>query len=162
MSRASTGEERRRKRERRADLETSFPSLSSLQEEDFEEDEGIYDDLDLQEDEDHFGLGEKDDILSSHDSQSLADGEFLPSSLPSSLIDLQPLFFISLFVSAEVSEPIRTPAKSRITVNTNHDEESSNGSGALARKTSLDDASTSPTTKKTPVRSEPDHSPKHS
>jgi CCR4-NOT transcription complex subunit 3 len=49
--------------------------VESNTEEDFEEDEGIYDDLDLQEDEDHFGLGEKDDILSSHDSLSVADGQ---------------------------------------------------------------------------------------
>lgn len=134
-----------------------LPSRPAYQEEDFEEDEGIYDDLELQEEEDQFvGMGEKDDILSSHDSQSLADGELrLPFLVPASWTSTLNSFV--LLPSAEISEPVRTPAKLRTTINTNyHEEESSISNGALARKTSLDDASTSPSTKKTPVRSESD------
>lgn len=42
----------------------------AFQEEDFEEDEGIYDELDLQEDDD-MGTNDKDDVQSSHDDVSV-------------------------------------------------------------------------------------------
>lgn len=46
-----------------------------VQEEDFEEDEGIYDEFNLDEEEEAFGLQQNDDILSSHDGASVTDGE---------------------------------------------------------------------------------------
>lgn len=65
--------------------------VESNTEEDFEEDEGIYDELNLDEQEEAFGMGERDDVLSSHDSMSVADtSELTPPIAP----------------------PIRTPAKS--------------------------------------------------
>ncbi|KAL8279196.1 hypothetical protein RQP46_008452 [Phenoliferia psychrophenolica] len=54
--------------------------VESNTEEDFDEDEGIYDELNLHE-EDLFGNG-ADDIQSSHDSQSVADDISSPASLP--------------------------------------------------------------------------------
>ena len=81
-----------------------LPSLVVLtrsiytQEEDFEEDEGIYDELNLQEEEDIYGLN-KDDDIESHDSVSVA--EETPSIPPTPSTTAPALF----------SPPPRTPAK---------------------------------------------------
>ncbi|KAH8928142.1 hypothetical protein BT69DRAFT_1237424 [Atractiella rhizophila] len=47
--------------------------VESNTEEDFEEDEGIYDDLNLQEEEEMFGMKEDNDLQSSHDSVSISE-----------------------------------------------------------------------------------------
>lgn len=55
--------------------------VESNTEEDFEEDEGIYDELNLEDEEDMFQIGQ-DDHHSSHDSQSVADSEPAPPVPP--------------------------------------------------------------------------------
>ncbi|KZO92147.1 hypothetical protein CALVIDRAFT_541158, partial [Calocera viscosa TUFC12733] len=75
--------------------------VQSNTEEDFEEDDGIYDDLNLHEEEEKLGLAQ-DDLQSSHDTESMAD-------------DLIP--------------PQRTPIRDNgLTRKTTHDEESSTSS----------------------------------
>ncbi|KDN45924.1 hypothetical protein K437DRAFT_256443 [Tilletiaria anomala UBC 951] len=53
--------------------------VESNAEEDFEEDEGIYDDFNLDEEEEQFGLKDNDDINSSHDSMSVIDEPKTPT-----------------------------------------------------------------------------------
>ena len=59
-------------------------------EEDFEEDEGIYDELSLDEQEEAFGMGERDDIQSSHDSMSIADTSEIVPPLPTARTPARP------------------------------------------------------------------------
>ncbi|MCO5613546.1 hypothetical protein L7F22_067823 [Adiantum nelumboides] len=59
------------------DVETIKDDIAYyVEREDFEEDEGIYDEFNLDEEEEAFGLQQNDDILSSHDGASVAEGEF--------------------------------------------------------------------------------------
>ncbi|KAK9895749.1 hypothetical protein P389DRAFT_195881 [Cystobasidium minutum MCA 4210] len=55
--------------------------VESNTEEDFEEDEGLYDELNLEDEEEAFGIA-NDDIQSSHDSTSLADTSDIGSHVP--------------------------------------------------------------------------------
>ncbi|SPO39206.1 related to NOT3 - general negative regulator of transcription, subunit 3 [Pseudozyma flocculosa] len=52
--------------------------VESNAEEDFEEDEGIYDEFNLDDEEEAFGLKDNDDLQSSHDGASLADVDASP------------------------------------------------------------------------------------
>ena len=63
-------------------LKACFVSSSHAQEEDFEEDEGIYDELNLDEEEEMFGMIDRDDVQSSHDSMSVADTSEIVSHVP--------------------------------------------------------------------------------
>ncbi|BGP55850.1 hypothetical protein JCM8202_002659 [Rhodotorula sphaerocarpa] len=79
--------------------------VESNTEEDFEEDEGIYDELNLEDEEDMFQIGQEDHH-SSHDSQSLADSEPAPPVPP---IPKTPAKTKSAPPPEEESKP--TPAK---------------------------------------------------
>lgn len=58
--------------------------VESNTEEDFEEDEGLYDELNLSEEEEQFGINNLDDIQSSHDSHSVADtSDIVTNATPS-------------------------------------------------------------------------------
>ncbi|KAI0601636.1 Not1 N-terminal domain, CCR4-Not complex component-domain-containing protein [Biscogniauxia sp. FL1348] len=52
---------------------------------DFMEDEGLYDDLDLQEEEDAYGMNQENDRVSSQDTQSIQEDAIEPEPRPSSL-----------------------------------------------------------------------------
>ncbi|GAA5984098.1 hypothetical protein JCM10908_006050 [Rhodotorula pacifica] len=80
--------------------------VESNTEEDFEEDEGIYDELNLEDEEDMFQIGQEDHH-SSHDSQSIADSEPAPPVPP---IPKTPAKKASAAAPQE-EEPTKTPAK---------------------------------------------------
>lgn len=104
-----------------------------LQEEDFEEDEGIYEDLNLQEEEDMYQVG-GDDFQSSHDSTSVAD-DASHASIPT-------------------PAPPKTPAKEKVSKKAPAPvEEESSPVKKPARKSTLDSTTPRPTNLTTPSRS---------
>jgi len=114
-----------------------------LQEEDFEEDEGIYDELDLQEDDDLLNANDKDDVQSSHDSQSVTDGA--PTSRAIESAGRQQADSRGHLILTDPPLSLKTRGLTRV------DDDAPTG---RERKASIDDVPASPVIRKTPSKSE--------
>ncbi|KAI5480621.1 hypothetical protein MNV49_000317 [Pseudohyphozyma bogoriensis] len=113
--------------------------VESNTEEDFEEDEGIYDELNLEEEEENFGVG-GDDIQSSHDSTSVADDVATPASIPPT----PSVATSSLPAAVAPKTPAKETVKSPPTTDLSEKSPTAKGKATPARKPTLDSTTPRP------------------
>ena len=124
--------------------------IESNTEEDFEEDEGIYDDLDLEEQEEAYGMNQ-DDVQSSHDSMSIADTSDMAAIAPttsSTRTPAKPVAASKLTPSREGTADLADGNGERSPTTTK-----TNKSSVPQRKATLDGTASRPTGLSAPSRS---------